>query len=205
MVLAFHGLECLREHVKTGSRIHYTILEGTGAANIVHPKARARITCRSADKTYLEDMLRRMRLVVEGSAMMTETQVKVTHDPMFYDTIINMALHNAVEENAALLDVKKLVHKTEAQINVTGGGATDYGNVSYVCPGVMFYVEYGDNVVAHTPEYVALGKTEEASNYLKNCAKIMAGVSYDFINDEEFAKNVKDEYLRRLREKGIEA
>ena len=89
--------------------------------------------------------------------------------------------------------------------NVTGGGATDYGNVSYVCPGVMFYVEYGDNVVAHTPEYVALGKTEEASNYLKNCAKIMAGVSYDFINDEEFAKNVKDEYLRRLHEKGIEA
>ncbi len=205
MVLCFHGLECMREHVKTGSRIHYTILEGTGAANIVHPKARARITCRSADKTYLEDMLRRLRKVVEGSALMTETEATIEHDPMFYDTIINMALHNAIEKNAALLDVKKLVHKTEDQINVTGGGATDYGNVSYVCPGVMFYVEYGDNVVAHTPEYVALGKTEEAFNYLKNCAAIMAGVTYDFLTDEAFRKEVKDEYLRRLREKGIEA
>ena len=113
--------------------------------------------------------------------------------------------NNAVEKNAALLDVKKLVHKTEDQINVTGGGATDYGNVSYVCPGVMFYVEYGDNVVAHTPEYVALGKTEEAFNYLKNCAGIMAGVTYDFLTDEAFRNEVKAEYLRRLHEKGIDA
>ena len=202
MVLCFHGLECMREHVKTGSRIHYTILEGTGAANIVHPKARARVTCRSNDKKYLEDMLRRMRKVAEGSAMMTETQVEVKHDPMFYDTVLNMALHNAVEKNAELLDVKKLVHKTEAELSNTGGGATDYGNVSYVCPGVMFYVEYGDNVVAHTPEYVALGKTEEAFNYLKNCACIMAGVTYDFLHDEAFRKEVKEEYLRRLSEKG---
>ena len=146
-----------------------------------------------------------MRKVMEGSALMTETEVKVEHDPMFYDTVINMALHNAVEKNAELLDVKKLVHKTEAQINVTGGGATDYGNVSYVCPGVMFYVEYGDNVVAHTPEYVALGKTQEAFNYLKNCASIMAGVTYDFLYDEEFRTEVTEEYKRRLREKGIEA
>ena len=205
MALCFHGLECMREHVRTGSRIHYTILEGTGAANIVHPKARARVTCRCNDKNYLEDMLRRMRKVAEGSAMMTETEVEVRHDPMFFDTVLNVALHNAVEKNAELLDVKKLVRKTEAELSNTGGGATDYGNVSYMCPGVMFNVEYGNNVVAHTPEYVALGTTEEASNYLKNCACIMAGVSYDFLTDEAFRKEVKEEYLRRLSEKGAEA
>ena len=50
MLLAFHGLEVLREHVKDGCRVHYTIMQGTGPSNIVHETARAHITLRAEDK-----------------------------------------------------------------------------------------------------------------------------------------------------------
>ena len=205
MMLAFHGLECMREHVRTGSRIHYTVMEGTGAANIVHPKAKAWVTMRASDKTYLEDMVRRMLKVIEGSAMMTETQVKVTRNPVFYDTVVNKPLCDASENNARLFGFDDVQHLDEADLQVCGGGATDFGNVSYVCPGILVRAEYNKGVAGHSPEHVALGKTQKATDFIRECAAIMAGVTYDFVTDADFRQAVKDEFKFRLREKGVEA
>jgi metal-dependent amidase/aminoacylase/carboxypeptidase family protein len=205
MMLAFHGLECMREHVRTGSRIHYTVMEGTGAANIVHPKAKAWVTMRASDKTYLEDMVRRMLKVIEGSAMMTETQVKVTRNPVFYDTVVNKTLCDASENNARLFGFDDVKHLDEADLQVCGGGATDFGNVSYVCPGILVRAEYNKGVAGHSPEHVALGKTQKATDFIRECAAIMAGVTYDFVTDADFRQAVKDEFKFRLREKGVEA
>lgn len=60
MLLAFHGLEIMREHVKDGCRIHYTIRQDTGPSNIVHEQAHAHITLRAQERFYLEDMQKRM-------------------------------------------------------------------------------------------------------------------------------------------------
>ena len=205
MMLAFHGLECMREHTKPGSRIHYTVMEGTGAANIVHPKAKAWVTMRATDKTYLEDMVRRMIKIMDGSALMTETEVKVTRNPVFYDTVVNKPLCDASETNARLFGFDDVKHLDEADLQVCGGGATDFGNVSYVCPGILVRAEYNKGVAGHSPEHVALGKTEKATDFIRECAAIMAGVTYDFVTDESFRQAVKDEFKFRLREKGVDA
>ena len=202
MMLAFHGLECMREHVRTGCRVHYTVNEGTGAANIVHPKASARVTLRSGDKVYLEDMVRRMRKVIEGSAMMTETEVKITTDPMFYDIVPNYALDKAVAANARACGAPHIEDHTEAELTNAGGGASDYGNVSYAAPGIMF-TTYFCEAPGHTPEFVSMGKTKFAHDYLRNCACIMAGIVYDFLTDGDFRREVTEEYKNRLKAKGL--
>jgi len=200
MMLCFHGLECMREHIITGCRIHYTVLADTGATNIVHPKASARITCRAYNKTYLHDMLRRMRLVVEGSAMMTETTCEIQSDLPFYDTISSYALDGSVYENALLCGAPGAVRRTVAELKHAGGGATDFGNVSWLTPGISVMGKYTD-AVGHTPEHAACGKTQAAHDYIKFIADIMAGVTYDFLTNEAFRKEVRDEFEKSVAER----
>ncbi len=196
MMLTFHGLEIMREHVKDGCRIHYTILEGTGASNIVHESAAAHITLRSYDRRYLEDMVRRMENVVKGACLMTDTTAKFEYRNVYWNLVPVKPLQNAIMEAANEIGAEKI---RQLDGSVISGGSTDVGNVSWVVPTVLVYTYY-DDAAAHTIEWLNAGKLEKARTSMLNGGKIMALTALRLITDKQYLEQVKQEHQATIGE-----
>ncbi|MDP4109878.1 MAG: amidohydrolase, partial [Bacillota bacterium] len=74
------GIEFLREHILDGSRIHYCIMEGGKAPNIVPEETKMNIYVRSMDSGYLKYLQSRIDDIAKGAALMTGTSVEYTWD-----------------------------------------------------------------------------------------------------------------------------
>jgi aminobenzoyl-glutamate utilization protein B len=71
------GVNYLREHIPSESRIHYAYLDAGGVApNVVQAKAKVRYLIRAADVRDLNRLVARVRKVADGAALMTETRVE---------------------------------------------------------------------------------------------------------------------------------
>lgn len=73
------GCNYLREHVVDKTRIHYTTDSSGFAPNIVPDKASAWYYIRAPRMEDVKDTARRVELIAQGAAMMTETKVRVEH------------------------------------------------------------------------------------------------------------------------------
>lgn len=61
LLILFQGIEFLREHVKEDTKMHYTIVDAGGPANVVPKYAKAKVSLRSYDRKYLDDVVRRFK------------------------------------------------------------------------------------------------------------------------------------------------
>lgn len=193
MVLAFHGAECLREHLVDGSRVHYTVRENTGPSNIVHEKAVAAFTLRAPDRGNLESMTRRFEKILQGATFMTETT---------YEAVFNLPYYNFIQVpslNQIGLANEKFYSLTNIQREEgKGGGSTDFGNVSWIVPSLMVSTFYCD-APAHSHEWVCAGKSEAARSSITDGAAVLAATALDLISDPSLLKKVKEEW----REKAV--
>ena len=71
------GVQYLREHVTQDCRMHYVYRDGGEAPNIVPDHASVYYFLRSREENN-DDLVRRVKLIAEGAAQMTETTVKWT-------------------------------------------------------------------------------------------------------------------------------
>ncbi len=80
IMLMGNGIEFMREHVPSNSRIHYIITKGGAAANVVPDLAEMSIIARSPHGEVLADIWNRIQKIAQGAALMTETtfEMKVT-------------------------------------------------------------------------------------------------------------------------------
>jgi len=90
------GVNYLREHVTDDVRIHYVIREGGLAPNVVPDRAVSDYYIRAHDPRNLEDVTRRVLLVAEGAATMTETELDAKY----------MSGSSSVLSNETLADVQ---------------------------------------------------------------------------------------------------
>ena len=87
------GANYLREHLPDGSRVHYQITNGGLAPNVVPDKASVYYYLRGATRTDVDDILRRLLLVANGAAMMTETTVTYEIKAGCYNSLPNLTLN----------------------------------------------------------------------------------------------------------------
>lgn len=93
------GSNFMREHMLDGSRIHYVITNGGLAPNIVPDQASVWYYLRAATKEQVDDMLRRVKKIAKGAAMMTETEVRSEILAFAYETLPNDVLNDVMYEN----------------------------------------------------------------------------------------------------------
>lgn len=105
------GANYLREHITMDNRIHYVITEGGMAPNIVPDKACVWYFVRALTRKALEDTYRRLILIAEGAAHMTETKVEIEFLGGCYPTLENRVLSDALYQS--LLEVEKPVWTEE--------------------------------------------------------------------------------------------
>lgn len=93
------GTNYLREHVPDGTRMHYTITDGGQAPNIVPETASVWYFLRAASKEEVEDILRRVKNIAKGAALMNETEVESEILAFAYDTLPNDPLNELMYRN----------------------------------------------------------------------------------------------------------
>jgi len=104
VMLMGNGIEFMREHVPSNSRMHYIITKGGVAPNIVPDLAQMDLMARHPSNTALEDIWGRILKISEGAALMTGTTVEVTDIRGDANIIGNDALAPVVQKNLEEVD-----------------------------------------------------------------------------------------------------
>ncbi len=192
LVLAFHGLEILREHVPDGCRIHYSILEGTGPANVVPKLAKAQVSLRSDDGRYIDELVARAEKVFRGAAEMTETTVEIEHRNVYRNYVPIPSLRKTALDLAEELGAERVSREEKH-----GKGSTDVGNVSWAVPAMNFNTFYVD-APGHSEENLRTGKTPQAKKAMLFGSKILGCTAMRLIEEPALLEQVKEEHRKVL-------
>ena len=199
VLLAAHGIECLREHVKEDTRLHYTVKDAGGPSNVVPATAKAEFCMRSYNTDYLYSVMERVKKIIAGAAMMTETEYEIAEDPFFMAKIPDLTLNRILMDNAKLVEAPTIRPPREKT------GSTDFGNVMYDVPGScirMAFVPEGTS--SHSREYLEAGKSRTAHLSVVLGAKILAASCLDMICDAGLLEQVKRDFKETKEQMGRE-
>lgn len=194
LLVAFNGIEFLREHVPDDTRMHYTVTELPGPANVVPAKAVGKFSLRSFSKNNLEQVVSRFYDIVKGAALIAGVDYEIEKKHNFFNKILVMKLNELLMENAGLAGAPRLSPPRERT------GSTDFGNVMYEIPGSCIRVAFvPEGTASHTQEFRDAGKTEAAYNCILYGAKAIAGASWDLIHTPGLVEEVKQEFAENQK------
>ena len=200
LILAFQGIEFLREHVNSDVKIHYTVVNCGGTpANVVPAYAEASVYVRSYNRAYLDTVCRRFEKVLKGAAMMTETEVEIIEEKKVDNKIPVLTLNDLVMKQAEEIHAPQIAPAREKT------GSSDFGNVMRRVPGTCARIAFvAPGAAAHSQEYIEAGKTEAAHDAVIYGAKILAGTALELIEDPELLKQAKEEFRKNLAKENSE-
>lgn len=218
------GVNFLREHIPTSSRVHYAIIDAGGdAPNVVQSHAKVRYMIRANTVSEVENLADRVSRIAKGATLMTDTEVEEERIVTYKDLITIptlQALANEVMQSIPLPVAtkeeiewaKKLQKSFNKKIEgtpfadvvlppappVAHGGSTDTANVSHVCPTVQMHVGCW---VKGTPGHSWQSATESKSDYAKRATiwagKAVAGIAISLIADDNILNKAKEEHLAK--------
>ncbi|MDO5017965.1 MAG: amidohydrolase [Lagierella massiliensis] len=140
------GVQYLREHVTDDVRIHYSILDGGKAPNIVPDTASSWYFVRALTRENVNDTYDRIKDIAEGAALMTGTKTRVKYLGGCYDTLGNKVLADVLLESMNEVptpvwsDTDKQFAKEmeEVRTNKTGSFPIDKNTGEYLYEGDSF-------------------------------------------------------------------
>src|SRR5580658_1763142 len=119
VMLMGNGIEFLREHVPSNTRMHYIISKGGVAPNMVPDLAQMDLMARHPSNATLAEIWERILNVSKGAAMMTETTVEIRNIGSDANIIPNDALAPVAQKNLELVGGYKLDRaQTEFALNL---------------------------------------------------------------------------------------
>ena len=194
LLVAFNGIEFLREHVPDDVRMHYTVAELPGPANVVPVKSVGKFSLRSFSKEELKGVVSRFKDIVKGAALIAGVDYELEQTSDFYNKIPVLKLNELLMENAKLAGAPRLAPPREKT------GSTDFGNVMYEIPGSCIRVAFvPEGTSSHSQEFVDAGKTQAARDCILYGAKSIAGASMDLITKPELMDEVKAEFAENKK------
>jgi amidohydrolase len=195
VIQLFNGVNALREHLTSDVRIHGIITEGGVAANIVPDKAVAQFYVRAKDRSYLNEVVEKVKKIAQGAALMTGAEVHICNYELSYDNMItNQTLSQLFTTNLLATGVEK-VHKAKQTY-----GSIDMGNVSQVVPAIHPYIGLDSpGLIAHTKEFADLTITDNSHQVLSKGALALASTGYDLITNKDQFEKIKTEFLQKRK------
>ena len=212
------GVNYLREHVKTDSRMHYAYLNAGGSApNIVPHKATLLYALRAPKASYVKELIERVSDVARGAALMTGTKVDIrvvsayadflsvpAMDMIMEDSIIDSPLVEYTDEeykyasqfNSKEYDLKDNIdasyEKGKKSIQI---GSTDVADVSLIAPmGSITVTTMAKDSTMHGWSVVAQGKSSIAHKGMHRAAGILAQAALRVIESPELQKKIKEDF-----------
>ncbi|XP_077911137.1 xaa-Arg dipeptidase isoform X2 [Halichoerus grypus] len=117
------------------------------------------------------------------------------HD--YYNVLPNKSLWKAYIENGKKLGIEFI---SEDAILNGSSGSTDFGNVTFVVPGIHPYFYIGSDALNHTEQYTEAAGSQEAQFYTLRTAKALAMTALDVIFKPELLQRIKEDFKLKLQE-----
>lgn len=192
VIQLFNSINALRQHITPDARIHGIISEGGKAANVVPDYAVAQFYVRAAQRSYVNELVEKVKRCAEGAALQTGATVKWSFYEFSYDDMItNNELSEAFTKELISLGVD------EAEIieQRDGTGSLDMGNVSQVVPAIHPYIKItNENYACHTHEFREAAMSEQAREAMILGAKAMALTGFEILTNPELLQKIKAEF-----------
>ena len=189
LLAAFNGIEFLREHVPEDTRMHYTILQTPGPANVVPDTAVGKFMLRSYSRKSLDAVVVRFKEIIQGAALIAG----VTYDMKEGDRLTNkipvLSLNRLIMENAELVHAPRISPPREKT------GSSDFSNVMYQLPGSCIRVAMvPKGTSSHSLEFLNAGKGEEAHEAVLIAAKVLSGTACDLTENPVLLEEIQAEF-----------
>ncbi|MBR2671830.1 MAG: amidohydrolase [Oscillospiraceae bacterium] len=217
------GVEFLREHVTSDVRMHYFVMDGGLAPNIVPDFAATKYFVRALSREACVDAFNRVVKCAEGAAHMTETTVEIERLGGLYPTLQNKVLVDIMQKvREELPDVEYTeeelkfadeINRKQPQYvegvtppidylnkpvsNANGGASTDYGDVMHIAPSVQNADCCASTLAGgHSWMVTSCSGSSIGMKGMLRAAKVMAGGAWDLICDPEAQKAAKEEFAK---------
>jgi amidohydrolase len=191
VIQTFNGINALRQHITPDARIHGIIPEGGKAANIVPDYAVAQFYVRAQQRSYLNELLEKVKNCAQGAALATGARLETSFYELSYDNLnTNEMLSSTFTDNLMELGISlDEIHEKGS------GGSLDMGNVSHVVPSIHPYIKICDQpYVCHTKEFQEAAMSDQGFEGLMLGAKCMANTAYDVITKPDLLHKIKVEF-----------
>lgn len=215
-----HGVNLMREHIQPTARIHYIYENAGTAVNVVPDFAEMLMTIRDRNRQSVVAMTEWAGQIAEGAAMATQTRAEFqlingVHQLLPNDALIAAAhRHMSVtpiewmaEEQTFARAVQKAMNLPERGLaqrvlpvlgEITTGGGSDCGDVSFVTPLAIFgWPTMPLGVSLHTWGVTACGGMSIGDKGALASAQIMAGLGHDLMTNAELRRAAKADLERR--------
>jgi len=221
------GIEYMREHVPSNTRIHYIISKGGVAANIVPDLAQMDLMARNPSNSTLNGIWDRLLKIAQGAALMTGTTYEVTDIGSDANIIGNDALAPVAQKNleeaggytldkaqtefalklqktlgldtAPSLDQTKIIEPLRPVDLNAPSASTDVGDVSWTVPTIGFTTAtFVPGVAAHTWQATASAGMSIGQDGMMIASKAIALTAIDLFNSPELIMAAKADFDRKL-------
>lgn len=227
VMLMGNGIEFLREHVPSNSRIHYVITNGGAAPNVVPDTAELYLYARNPSLPVLGGVWGRILKIGQGGALMTETTLDVrdvggTADVLPNDALAKVAQRNLEEVGGFRYTAEEKQFAEELQKSLPPGGAgaldstssilplrrpdpnapaasTDVGDVSWNVPTIGFETAtFVPGVVPHTWQAAASAGMSIGQKGMIVAAKALAATGADLFSDRQLVLDAKADFRHQM-------
>jgi amidohydrolase len=170
----------LRQHIRSGDRVHGIVTQGGEAPNIVPAHTEAEYIIRGETVADFEIMRERVMRCFEAGALATGTTLDVMtrHEP-YAEMHHDPAIAAAYRRNAEALG------RTFGPFDPRAAGSTDMGNVSLAIPSIHPAIGIDSlPAVNHQPEFTAHCATPAGDRAISDGAVAMAWSAIDCATDD---------------------
>uniref|UniRef100_A0A8C4RQV4 Peptidase M20 domain-containing protein 2 n=1 Tax=Erpetoichthys calabaricus TaxID=27687 RepID=A0A8C4RQV4_ERPCA len=191
-VLAYNNLSLLRQQLKPDWRLHGVIRHGGVKPNIVPSFSQLEFYLRTPMYKDLSVLREKAECCFKAAAIATGCRIELEYGRHEYQNVLpNKILEQLYEGNGKSLGVQ---FTTDETVLNTPSGSTDFGNVSYVVPGIHTYFYIGTEALNHTEEYTEATGSEKAQFYTLRTAKTLVMTALDVIFNPDIFQQVKENY-----------
>jgi aminobenzoyl-glutamate utilization protein B len=227
VMLMGNGVEFLREHIPSNSRVHYVITKGGAAPNVVPDLAELYLYARNPSSAVLGGVWDRILKIGQGAALMTETTLDVREaggdaNVLPNDALAKLAQRNLEEVGGFRYTAEERRFAEELQKSLPAGAAgdldsptliqplrrpdindaaasTDVGDVSWNVPTIGFRAAtFVPGVGAHTWQAAASAGMRIGQKGMVVAAKALAVTGADLFSDRQLVLDARADFGRQL-------
>lgn len=199
-VMTYIQINLLRQFVEPNTFIHGVIREGGVAANVIPAYACMEYYFRAPTMKYALDVTEKAIACAEGACKATGTTFQTSvYECPYEDILINYTLAEMLAEKYDAIGVGPV-----CPVNEKGGGDSDVGAVSYVCPTIQGGIQIAEaDVAIHSKEMAEATISEMGKKGLLNAAKGIAYVACDLHTNPQKLNAVKEEFVKATEKKEV--
>ncbi|MDP2957501.1 MAG: amidohydrolase [Longimicrobiales bacterium] len=217
------GVNLMREHIRTTTRIHYVIPNAGEAPNVVPEYAKSWYYVRDTARASVESYYAWVNDIAKGAALATRTEVQVTLITGAHEYNLNRPLQEAMEANLQSVGAPPFTAEEQdfarqlqefLKVKTTGlatmirpladkpqppsGGSTDVAEVSWITPTVgVSVVTAAENIPWHSWATAASHGTSGGVQGARVAAKVLAMTGADLFTDAGLRQRARAWFLEK--------